>query len=45
MIPKWDHYDSETRFTMILGKNIEAVKDPFRKTRIIWDGIIQEDNI
>ncbi len=39
-IPEWDHYDSETRSTMILGKKIESVKDPFRKTRIIWDGII-----
>jgi para-nitrobenzyl esterase len=39
-IPEWDHYDSVTRATMIFGKKIESVKDPYRKTRIIWDGII-----
>jgi para-nitrobenzyl esterase len=39
-IPEWNHYDMKTRSTMIFGKKIEVVKDPYRKTRIIWDGII-----
>jgi para-nitrobenzyl esterase len=38
-IPEWDHYDSDNRTTMVFGKKIETVKDPFRKTRIIWNGI------
>ena len=39
-IPQWSPYDEKDRSTMILGKDIKLIKDPYQKTRIAWNGII-----
>jgi len=39
-IPEWPKYDGEKRSTMLLGKEIEVVNDPYGKERIAWDGIM-----
>ena len=39
-IPEWPQYDTEKRSTMILGKKIEVVEDPYGKERMVWDGIM-----
>ncbi len=39
-IPEWPKYDTEKRSTMILGKEIKVVDDPFGKERTAWDGIM-----
>ena len=39
-IPEWPKYDTEKRSTMILGKEIKAVDDPYGKERMTWDGIM-----
>jgi len=39
-ILEWPKYDMEKRSTMILGKKIKVVDDPYGKERITWDGIM-----
>ena len=39
-IPEWPKYNMEKRSTMILGKEIKAVDDPYGKERTAWDGIM-----
>ena len=39
-IPEWPQYDTEKRSTMILGKEIKVVDDPYGKERMAWDGIM-----
>jgi len=39
-IPEWPKYNVEKRSTMILGKEIKAVDDPYGKERLAWDGIM-----
>jgi para-nitrobenzyl esterase len=39
-IPEWPKYDMEKRSTMILGKEIKVVDDPYGKERMAWDGIM-----
>jgi len=39
-IPEWPKYNIENRSTMILGKEIKAVDDPYGKERMAWDGIM-----
>ncbi|KKN55199.1 hypothetical protein LCGC14_0584690 [marine sediment metagenome] len=39
-IPEWPQYDTEKRSTMILGKEIKVVEDPYGKERVAWDGIM-----
>ncbi len=39
-IPEWPKYNTEKRSTMILGKEIKVVDDPYGKERIAWDGIM-----
>ncbi|MHA1255867.1 MAG: carboxylesterase family protein, partial [Promethearchaeota archaeon] len=38
-IPEWHPFNTKTRATMFLGKEIKLVNDPFERTRIVWDGI------
>ncbi|KKL92132.1 hypothetical protein LCGC14_1887720, partial [marine sediment metagenome] len=39
-IPEWPKYNTEKRSTMMLGKEIKVVDDPYGKERMAWDGII-----
>ena len=39
-IPEWPKYNVEKRSTMLLGKEIKAVDDPYGKERMAWDGIM-----
>ncbi|MFX0140346.1 MAG: carboxylesterase/lipase family protein [Candidatus Hodarchaeota archaeon] len=39
-IPEWPKYNTEKRSTMILGKEIKVVEDPYGKERKAWDGIM-----
>lgn len=39
-IPEWPKYNMEKRSTMLLGKEIKAVDDPYGKERMAWDGIM-----
>jgi para-nitrobenzyl esterase len=39
-IPEWSQYNTEKRSTMILGKEIKVVDDPYGKERMAWDGIM-----
>jgi len=39
-IPEWPKYNMEKRSTMILGKEIKVVDDPYGKERMAWDGIM-----
>ena len=39
-IPEWPKYNVEKRSTMMLGKEIKAVDDPYGKERMAWDGIM-----
>lgn len=39
-IPDWPKYDTEKRSTMLLGKEIKAVDDPYGIERKAWDGIM-----
>ncbi|MHA1729217.1 MAG: carboxylesterase/lipase family protein [Promethearchaeota archaeon] len=39
-IPNWTSYDPEKRSTMILGKEVQLVEDPFGKERKVWKNII-----
>ena len=39
-IPEWPRYDTEKRGTMLLGKEVKAVDDPYGKERAAWIGII-----
>jgi len=39
-IPKWPRYDTETRATMLIGKEFKVLYDPFKDERLAWDGII-----
>ncbi len=39
-IPEWPKYNTEKRSTMILGKEIKVVDDPYGKERMVWDGIM-----
>jgi para-nitrobenzyl esterase len=39
-IPEWPKYNTEKRSTMILGKEIKAVDDPYGKERKAWDEIM-----
>ena len=36
-IPKWPSYNSVERSTMILGKELKIVDDPFGEERKVWD--------
>lgn len=38
-IPEWEQY-GKNRATMIFGKEIKAVNDPFSKERAIWDDVL-----
>jgi para-nitrobenzyl esterase len=39
-IPEWPRYNTESRSTMLLGKEIKAVDDPYGKERMAWKGIM-----
>ena len=39
-IPDWPKYDVVKRSTMLLGKEIKVVDDPYGKERKAWDGIM-----
>ncbi|MHA1991677.1 MAG: carboxylesterase/lipase family protein [Candidatus Hodarchaeales archaeon] len=39
-IPEWPKYNTEKRSTMLLGKEIKVVDDPYGKERMAWDGIM-----
>ena len=39
-IPEWPKYNVEKRSTMMLGKEIKVVVDPYGKERLAWDGIM-----
>ena len=39
-IPEWPKYNTKKRSTMMLGKEIKAVDDPYGTERIAWDGIM-----
>ena len=39
-IPEWPKYNEEKRSTMLLGKEIKAVDDPYGEERKAWDGIM-----
>lgn len=39
-IPEWPKYDPETRWTMLLGKEVKAVEDPYGNERAAWIEII-----
>jgi len=39
-IPEWPKYSVEKRSTMMLGKEIKSVADPYGKERMAWDGIL-----
>ena len=39
-IPEWPQYDTIKRSTMLLGKEIKAVDDPYGKERKAWNGIM-----
>ena len=39
-IPEWPKYNMEKRSTMILGKEIKVVDDPYGKERMAWNGIM-----
>jgi para-nitrobenzyl esterase len=39
-IPEWPKYNAEKRGTMLLGKEIKVVDDPYREERLAWDEII-----
>jgi para-nitrobenzyl esterase len=39
-IPEWPKYNKEKRSTMLLGKEIKAVDDPYGEERKAWDGIM-----
>ncbi len=39
-IPEWPKYNVEKRSTMILGKEIKTVDDPYGKERMAWNGIM-----
>ncbi len=39
-IPEWPKYNTKKRSTMILGKEIKVVDDPYGKERMAWDGIM-----
>jgi para-nitrobenzyl esterase len=39
-IPEWPQYDTEKRSTLLLGKEIKVVDDPYGKERMAWDGIM-----
>ncbi|KKN15752.1 hypothetical protein LCGC14_0982850 [marine sediment metagenome] len=39
-IPEWPKYNTEKRSTMMLGKEIKVVDDPYGKERMAWDGIM-----
>jgi para-nitrobenzyl esterase len=39
-IPEWPKYNVEKRSTMLLGKEIKVVDDPYGKERMAWDGIM-----
>ena len=38
-IPEWPQYGKD-RGTMIFGKDIKVINDPYGKERSIWDDII-----
>lgn len=38
-IPKWNPYDLENRSTMFFGTEVKLVNDPFKKERMVWEGI------
>ena len=39
-IPEWPKYETEKRGTMLLGKEIKVVNDPYGKERRVWDEIL-----
>ncbi|MHA2007610.1 MAG: carboxylesterase/lipase family protein [Promethearchaeota archaeon] len=39
-IPEWPQYNTDKRSTMILGKEIKVVDDPYGKERMAWNGIM-----
>ncbi|MFX1375986.1 MAG: hypothetical protein ACFFA0_09260 [Promethearchaeota archaeon] len=39
LIPKWEPY-GKNRATMMFGKEIRLVNDPYRKERVIWDDVL-----
>jgi len=39
-IPEWPIYNMEKRSTMLLGKEIKIVDDPYGKERMAWNGIM-----
>ena len=39
-IPEWPKYNIKKRSTMMLGKEIKAVDDPYGKERMAWNGIM-----
>ncbi len=39
-IPEWPKYNTQKRSTMMLGKEIKAVDDPYGIERMAWDGIM-----
>jgi len=39
-IPEWPKYNTEKRSTMLLGKEIKVVDDPYGKERMTWDGLM-----
>ena len=39
-IPEWPQYDTEKRSTMLLGKVIKVVDDPYGKERKVWEEIM-----
>lgn len=36
-IPKWPSYDSNSRSTIILDKELKIINDPFGTERVVWD--------
>ncbi|MFW9879145.1 MAG: carboxylesterase/lipase family protein, partial [Candidatus Thorarchaeota archaeon] len=38
-IPNWSQYRKE-RATMMFGKEVKAINDPYSKERVVWDDII-----
>ncbi|MBY8992403.1 MAG: carboxylesterase family protein, partial [Candidatus Lokiarchaeota archaeon] len=42
-IPDWEQY-GKNRATMIFGKDLKIVNDPYSKERAIWDDILTFKN-
>ncbi|MCP4764324.1 MAG: carboxylesterase family protein [archaeon] len=38
-LPEWTPYDTEKRTTMILGKEVKILEDPYHNDRKLWEGI------